>query len=182
MGDEEVFAEDDIAGVEDTEVSQKTGILPGIVIKILKWVVLGLAAVVFIVTVVVITTSIMNQGVQSQSYPAVSPEYEAESEILQWFAVEEIRGRTADDHAVTVMVTVKLGYKLDDKNLQTEIGQRAEQIYEIIRLYFGSKYDDDLKPQDEPGIKQDLIEKINRILSTGKIKEIIFKQFQTIEF
>ncbi len=182
MGDEEVFADDDIAGSDDTEVGQKTGVLPSLIIKILKWVALALAAIVFIVTVVFITMSIMNKGSQAQSYPTVSPEYSAIPEILGWFAVGEIRASTADENSVTAIVDIKLGYDEDNKNLNTEISRRKEQIYEIIRTYFGGKLKVDLKPKDEAGIKQELKDKINLILSTGKIKDVVFIQLQTIEF
>jgi hypothetical protein len=85
MSDEEVFAEEEIAGGDGQELGGKTGLIPAVVLRLLKWVALGLGAVIFIVTIVVVTVGFLNKGPQNVVYPSDSPEYSEVPDILQWY-------------------------------------------------------------------------------------------------
>jgi flagellar FliL protein len=183
MADEEVFEADDVAGgAAEEDSGGKRSFIPQAVLRILRWLALGLAAIIFIVTVVVITVSIMNKGPQAGAYPAPSSEYEGAAEILSWYDIPEIRTRTSDDSSYTVIVDPKLGYKKDDKKIQTELIARREQIIDMMRRYFSEKTAAELAPQYEPEIKADLEQNINRLMQGRGIEDIVFLQFNVIEF
>ncbi len=184
MGDEEVFSEEEVAGgaAAEEEAGGKRRLIPAFVLKILKWVALGLAAIIFIVTVVVITVSLMNKGPQSAAYPSASEEYQGSMEILSWYDIPEIRTRTADENPFTVIIDPKLGYEQENKKVQTELIARREQIIDMMRQYFSSQKAAELTPQYEDQIKAELEEQINRMMSTKGIEDIVFLQFNVVEF
>ncbi|MCF7913658.1 MAG: flagellar basal body-associated FliL family protein [Spirochaetaceae bacterium] len=183
MGDEEVFSEEEVAGgAAEEEAGGSRRLIPAFVLKILKWVALGLAAIIFIVTVVVITVSLMNQGPQSAAYPSASEEYQGSVEILSWYDIPEIRTRTSDENPYTVIVDPKLGYESESKKIQTELIARREQIIDMMRRYFSRRTASELAPQYEDEIKAELEEQINRIMNSKGIEDIVFLQFNVIEF
>ncbi|HKK64387.1 MAG TPA: flagellar basal body-associated FliL family protein [Clostridia bacterium] len=183
MGDEEVFSEEEVAGgAAEEEAGGSRRLIPAFVLKILKWVALGLAAIIFIVTVVVITVSLMNQGPQSAAYPSASEEYQGSVEILSWYDIPEIRTRTSDENPYTVIVDPKLGYESESKKIQSELIARREQIIDMMRRYFSRRTASELTPQYEDEIKAELEEQINRIMDSKGIEDIVFLQFNVIEF
>ncbi len=182
MGDEEIFSEEDVSGGDELEVGKKGGFLPAIVLVILKWVAIALVAVIFIVTIVYFTMKVMNKGTVNQSYPAVSEEYQGKIPVYEWYEIDEIRGRTADIPPATVIVRAKLGYDKDDKDMQTDLIARTEQIYDFMRRYFSTKTSAELTPQTEAEVKMDLKEGINRIMAAGKVREIVFYEYNVFEF
>ncbi|MEW5813900.1 MAG: flagellar basal body-associated FliL family protein [Spirochaetota bacterium] len=183
MSDEEQSFDEGISGEPDVAVGGKVGFLPGIVIKLLKWAAIAVVAIIFIVTVVIITMSIMNKGSKSQSYAAVTPEYQGTAPILDYYTnIEEIRGRTADKNPVTVIVKVSLGYDQGNKAIQGELIQRTPKLKDMIRGFFSSKTAEELGPKNEEALKMALKELLNRVMTTGKIKDVIFSDFNVVEF
>lgn len=180
MGDEEYLNEEEVAGGQES--GERRGILPAMLLKILKWVAIGIAGIIFIVTVVVITVNFMDRGPQAEAYPSASEEYKQSQPILQWYEIPEIRGRTADDTPNTVIVDPKLGYELENKRIQSELIARKEQIIDIMRQYFSRRKASELTPQHESEIKEELKERINGIMSSKGIEQIVFLQFNVIEF
>ena len=89
MSDEEVFAEEEIARGDGQELGGKTGFIPAVVLRLLKWVALGLGAVIFIVTIVVFTVHFLNKGPQNVVYPSDSLEYSEVPDILQWYDLKK---------------------------------------------------------------------------------------------
>jgi flagellar FliL protein len=186
MGDDDQALEEGLAGPEQEITpgeSEGGGILSGMLLKILKYVALGIGAIIFIVTVVIVTMNIVNRGAQPQSYPAASPEYEGTTPILAWYsAIDEIRGRTADDSPHTVIVQVAIGYEKENKAIQTELVARTPKLRDIIRSFFTEKTAAELQPRYEEELKAELRERINRIMTQGKIDEVIFLEFNVVEF
>ena len=182
MGDEEFMAEDQIAGEQEPASGGRLGFIPVIILKILKWVALALAAIMFIVTVVIITVNFLVTGPQTQAYPSASPEYRAVPPILSWYDIPEIRGRTSDENPVTVIVDPKLGYNPDNRNVHPELVSRKEQIHDLMRRYFSQKTAAELAPRHEEQIKRELVESINRIMGSRGIEDIVFTEFNMIEF
>lgn len=171
------------AAGEPVQAAKKVGFLPAIVIQILKWVALALGAIIFIVTVVVITVKIMGVGSPSVTQQPISKEYEGKEPIYDWYSnVGEIRGRTADDVPHTIIVEVRIGYKQGDKAMQAELIARTPQIRDIIRRFFTSKKSDELRPTNEENLKLELRDQINNIMTSGKIQKVIFDTFTVIEF
>lgn len=184
MADEDIYSEEDIEGGGDLEVGgSKGGFFKEILPKVLKWVILVLVAIIFTVTVVVVTLRIMNRGTVAQSYAPVSEAFEAEPEILSWYGIEEVRTRTADQNPQTVIVKMKLGYEKESKDMQTDLIARTEYIYDAVRRYFSMKTAAELTPQSEEQIKEELKEIINRIVSSGtKVQEIVFMDFSVFNY
>ena len=188
MGDDQAFDEgiagdDEIAVGGETGGGERTGFLPAVVIKILKWAALAVAAIIFIVTVVVITMSIMNKGAATGGYPTLSEPYQGAPPVLAWYNnIGEIQGRTADENPTTVIVDVSLGYSEGDKALQAELISRTPRMRDLIRQFFGTKTSKELRPVNEDVIKEELRTKINTILKHGQVQEVIFQNFNVVEF
>ncbi len=183
MSDEEQSFDDGLTAEEDLSVSNKVRFLPAALMKILKWAALAVGAIIFIVTVVIVTMKVLNQGAQPQSYVAVTESYEAKTPMYEWYDnIPEIRGRTADKAPTTVMVKVNIGYDMGDKEVQSELISRTPRLRDLLRNYFTKKTAAELQPEYEEQLKAELKEMINRIMVSGKIREVIFLDFNIVEF
>lgn len=161
----------------------KGGFIPAALIKILKYVALGLAAIIFIVTVVVITVNILDQGPDTGSYPEASPEYTAKTPVYQYYGIDQIRARTTDETPYTVLVNAKLGYEKNNKKIQSELINRKDQIIDLMRRFFSNYEASELEPEDEQQLKNKLKERINSIMSVSNaVKDIVFIEFNVIEY
>jgi flagellar basal body-associated protein FliL len=135
------------------------------------------------VTVVIITMRIMSRGGTSQTVITTSEDYIEKEEQLSWYdAIPEIRTRTSDENATTVIVKVNIGYERENKAVQTELIARTPRIQDQIRRFFAMKTSDELTPANEEELKIELEEMINRIMADGRIKEVIFLDFNIMEF
>jgi len=180
MGDEDDFMGGEPATDQDLEVGRKIGFLPAVAIKILKWAALAIAAVIFVVTVVVITVSIMGRGTKTAGYPVSSPEYQAKQAPQSYYNIGEIRGRTADVNPTTFLISVQLGYEQNNKAIQTELVARTPQLEDLIRSFFASKTSDQLSSDHDAELKQELLTDINNILISGKIESVVFPEFNVV--
>ena len=179
--------EDEGLGLDDggdaPAASSKGGkglLIPGL----LKWVAIGLAAIILIVTVVVITMKVV--GGNSTGTNAAIPmteEYTASKEILDWYtSLGLIQTRTMEANPASVRVDVVLGYKKEDKATSTEITQRTVELKDFLRRYFTQKTADELRPQNEENLKIEIRNAINdTILSSSKIKDVRFMQMDVIQ-
>ncbi len=182
MGDEEVFAEEEIAGGVGQELGDKTGFLPAVVIRLLKWVALGLGAIIFIVSIVVVTVKVLNKGPQNVVFPSASEKYQETPPILQWYGLDQIRARTSDDHPVTVIIDLKLGYEMNNAKVQTDLIARREYLIDAVRTFFSLKKESDLTPDKEESLKEELKEHLNKLVDNKEIQEIVFLEFNVVEF
>jgi flagellar FliL protein len=154
---------------------------PGLA-RILMIVGIGLGAVILIVTVVVITVSIINKQGKPAATIVKSESYQAATPIYQYVGtVGEIRTKTSDKEPSSVAVKIQIGLDLEDKDTPIEINQRMPQIRDYLRNYFTSKTEDDLSPDKEAIVKDDLKENLNRILSKPTIKEILFDELNVVK-
>ena len=155
-------------------------LVPGL----LKWVAIGLAAIIFIVTVVVITMKIVggNNTGTTAAIP-MTEEYTASKEILDWYtSLGLIQTRTMEANPASVRVDVVLGYKKEDKATSTEITQRTVELKDFLRRYFTQKTAEELRPQNEENLKIEIRNAINdSILSSSKIKDVRFMQMDVIQ-
>ncbi len=159
------------------------GTFSKLIIKILTWVAAVIGAILFIVTVVVVTVSYLERGSQSQSFAAVSEEYQGKEKMLTYYSnIEEIRARSNDPDPKTILVEIQLGYDYEKlgESFRTELGKRTPELTDLIRSYFGSKSSAELGPQHEEELKSELKERINAVLRRGKIQKIVILQFQVI--
>jgi flagellar FliL protein len=170
--------------VEMDSSSKKPSGLGALLPNLLKFIAIGLGALIFIVTVAVITFNIMNKGGKSQtvvmdassSYVGKRPEYSMFSSI------PTIRTRTKDATPHVVVVDIVIGYDMNDKNAQTELTSRLYELRDFIRGFFGSKYAEELQPENEPRLKQEILNALNdRILVSSKARIILFSQIDVNE-
>jgi flagellar FliL protein len=176
--EEELEAEEQAAG-------QKTGgFFSGLLIEILKWAGIVIGAIIFIVTVVVVTLRIMDTGSASQTQVPQSEEYRAAPPLLTWYSgVGEVRGQTDDPVRKTFIVDPWLGYEGEDNRLQSELIQRQIQIKEMVALYFSNRSEEELVgPQNREEVKEELRRQINDMLSSGQIETIAFNRYTVVDF
>ena len=172
------------AGMDDaTGGGKKKGGLKAVVPQLLKWVIIGVLAVIFIVTVVIFTLMIRDKNGKQQTAIPVSQEYTEKREIFDWYtSLDQIRTTTADPVPASVIVQVALGYKKDDKTASTEITARTVEIRDFLRRYFSEKTIEDLKPQNEEVLRQQIRDQINDdILSNSRIRDVRFTTKDVVE-
>ena len=165
--------------------SESQGFISGVLLQALKWIALILGVVIFIVTVVIITINQFDRGLRlGQQRTPISEEYTAQPPILDWYSsLGEIRGSTADETNRTFLVVPHIGYDTGDRATQSELVARNIQIKEIIAFYFGSRVAAQLTGvENRQRVKSDLTRQINRIMSSGKIRDVAFDQYQVFEF
>ena len=185
MADDMFDADDDVVGAEETQPGQKrVGFFSGMLIQVLKWVGIILGAIIFIVTVVVVTVNFLNRGGTSQTRIPTSEQYRAEAPIYEWFQqVGELRGSTADRVRTTYIVEPFLGYDADNDQLTTELIRRRIQLIGIFNDYFSGRTSDELEgPANRARVRQELQDQINRILRSGQIRDIVFGSYQFLPF
>ncbi|MBP3365983.1 MAG: flagellar basal body-associated FliL family protein [Treponema sp.] len=157
--------------------SGKKGGLKNAFPQLLKFILIGVAAVIFIVTIVVVTTIILNKGGKTPSAAIpVSEEYTVKRESYDWYtSLDQIRTSTSDPVPASVTVTIALGYKKDDKTASTEITERRIEIIDFLRRFFSEQTVEDLRPQNEEVLRQQIRDQINDdILSNSRIRDVRF--------
>ena len=182
---DEIFDKDDQIAEGVVEPQKGLGYLSGIIIQILKWLGIILGVVIFVVTIVIITLNIVDRrsGITQTRIPNVE-DYTAQPPILQWYSeINEIRGSTADAERRTFIVEPHIGYDLEDRLVQTEINARKIQLREIIAFYFSAQVATELEGvENRQRVKADLTREINRIMRSGKIRDVAFDRYQVVEF
>jgi flagellar protein FliL len=179
MADEESFLDEDVSVGQDPDVGQKVGFLPALVLKVLKWAAIAVIAVIFIVTVVWITMNVINRGRPSGSVPVVSEQYSAAPPILSYYEnFDDIRTRTADEVPYTVVAKIALGYEEGSKGIQNELVSRTKLLQHILRSYFSSKTAKELR--NERVVLEELIEQVNAVMTSGKIKQVLLLDYNLI--
>ncbi len=181
MADEDEINLDDNAGSS----SEKKGGLGGIFPSLLKWIIIGLAAIIVIVVVVVITVKITGKNSTAVTAIPSSEEYvSGQREIYDWYtSLGIIQTTTADDPPATVRVDVALAYKKDDKAASAEISARLVELKAFLRRYFSSKTAAELRnPNNEDALENEIKNGINdKILSSSRIRDVVFQQKDVIQ-
>jgi flagellar FliL protein len=147
---------------------------------IFKFVAIGLGALIFIVTVSVITYNIMNRGGRSQTVVGdPSSPYEGRRPIFSHYTgIGTITVRTRDVVPSTVTVEVIIGYDLNDQAASMEFINRQHALRDFMRRYFSSKTAAELAPEREEQLKREIREQLNtRFLDTARAREILFTRF-----
>jgi flagellar FliL protein len=186
MADEEKLpdspdADEEVAEEGGKGKKKKKG-APIPIMGILKWVAIVFAAIVLIVTVVIITMKIMGGNSPAQTVIPLSMEYTTKREQLSWYtSVGQIRTKTSDVLPASVMVDCVLGYKKDDKLTSTELTSRQVELKDFLRRYFSGKTIEDLAPRNEEKLRIEIRNSINDdILTTSKIRDVKFLTLDVI--
>jgi len=185
MSDEDVGnALEDMAddGFKEVSESKASKGLSKTIAKLLTYIVGGIIGIILVVTIVVITVKFLDRGDRAQTFKEFSEEYQGKTPPYIYFGmIDQIRTRTADKAPHSVSVKVEIGYNDGDEKLATELTARNPQLTDLVRTYFGSKTAEELL-SDEQAIKDELKERINAVLTNGRVESIIFPEFQVFEF
>lgn len=166
----------DLGSSSDSGSSKGKGGFKSLIPQLFKWLIIGVVAVILVVTIVIITLSIREKNGKTQTSIPVAQEFTEKREIFDWYtSLEQIRTTTADPIPASVIIQIALGYKKDDKAASTEITQRTVEIRDFLRRYFSEKTEEDLRPQNEELLRQQIRDQINDdILSNSKIRDVRF--------
>ena len=180
MSDNDDFFDGD-APHEEGPAKKKSGGLGSILPNILKFVAIGLGAMVFIVTVCVITFNIMNKGGKSQTVISDpnSPYLGKRLDYGYYDSIGSMTVRTRDfPVSSTVSVTMIIGYEATDQAASQELATRRFELRDFIRRFFASKTAADLAPDKEEALKTEIREILNtRFLESRGARVILFDRF-----
>ncbi len=179
---EDMDADDEMG--ENEGAQKKSGGLKGIFPGMLKWILIALAAVIFVVTVVVITVKIATKGGSGKTDNfVVGQEWSTKRDVYDWYtSLDQINTNTDEEHPSSVRVQVALGYKKDDKAAATEITARRIEITDFLRRFFSEQTANDLKPQNEEELRLNIRDQINdEILSDTSIKDVRFTALDVVQ-
>jgi flagellar FliL protein len=173
--------DDGDVGAVDT-APKKTSGLAALLPKLLKFAALSLAALIFIITVTVITYNILNKGGKSQTIiPETSPYIGTRPQYSMFTAIGIIRTSTKDPVPYSVVVDMVIGYDENDNAAATEFTSRLYELRDFVRNFFRTKVASDLQPENEARLKQEIIEGLNtRLLNTAKARIILFNQLDVM--
>jgi len=150
---------------------------------ILKFAAIGIGALIFIVTVSVITYNIMNKGGKSQtviSDPS-SPYVGKRPEYAYYDQIGSMTVKTRDPVGYNVSVDMIIGYNLNDSDANTELISRKYELRDFMRRYFSGKYAAELAPEREEELKRDIREQLNtRFLDTARAQIILFDKLDVM--
>ncbi|MDR2842506.1 MAG: flagellar basal body-associated FliL family protein [Spirochaetaceae bacterium] len=179
MADDQDVSLDEEGGEEGgAEGKKKKGGGNSLLPTLLKFVAIGLGAVVLIVTVAVITYNMLSSGgksatviPQTESYVAVKPEYST------FTLLDTVSTRTRDPTPYNVAVKMYIQYDQNDTASQTELTSRQWELRDFVRRYFAGKYAADLVPDNEIRIKNEIKELLNTtMLERARVRNILFDQ------
>ena len=178
------MADEDEINLDDngSSSSEKKSGLGGVFSSLLKWIIIGLSAIIVIVVVVVITVKITGKNSTAVTAIPASEEYvSGQREIYDWYtSLGIIQTTTSDDPPAT---DVALAYKKDDKAASAEITARLVELKAFLRRYFSSKTAAELRnPNNEDALENEIKNGINdKILSSSRIRDVVFQQKDVIQ-
>ena len=164
------------------DAPKKASGLAALLPNLLKFVAIGLGALVFIVTVSVITYNILNKSGKSQTViPSNSPFVGSRPQYQMFNSIGVIRTSTKDPMPYSVVVDMVIGYDLNDNTAASELIGRLYELQDFVRVFFKSKMADELKPENEPRLKQEILETLNtKILNSSRARIILFRQLDVM--
>jgi flagellar FliL protein len=163
---------------------KKKGGLGTLLPTLLKFAAIGIGALLFIVTVSVITYNIMNDGGKTQTNVAdPSSPYLGKRPIFAWYTdIGTVTTRTRDDQSYSVSVIMNIGYDQTDTVAYSELSNRKIQLQDFVRRYFASKLAEELTPENEEKLKMEIKEQLNmRYLENARVRDIAFTRFDVME-
>jgi flagellar FliL protein len=172
----------DAAGLDSSP--KKSSGLGALLPNILKFVAIGLGAVIFIVTVAVITVRVISGGgkAQTATVDPSSPYIGKRPEYAVFTLIGPVTTRTKDTANYSVTVDIIIQYDLNDSAAQTELISRQYELRDFVRNYFSRKYAADLLPEREEQLKKDIRETLNtRFLDTARARNILFNKLDVLE-
>jgi flagellar FliL protein len=181
------MADSDDLDLDDGDVSDSGGAskkrgggLGNLLPTILKFVAIGIGAMIFIVTVSVITFQVMQSGGKSQTeiFDPNSPYLPGRQQLSYFDTIGSITTRTRDfPVSSTVNVEVIIGYDFGDQTASQELTSRRFELRDFLRRYFAGKTAAELVPEREEELKKEIREMLNtRLLDTARARNIFFNR------
>jgi len=178
--DEDGAAESDGGG----QAKKKSGGLGNLLPMILKFVAIGLGALVFIVTVSVITYNIMNKGGNNQTVISDpnSPYVGKRPEYGYYDSIGSITVKTGDfPVSSTVTVDMIIGYEVGNQAASLELSSRRFELRDFLRVYFSKKTAAELAPERDEALKAEIREMLNtRFLDSRGARVILFNKLDVM--
>jgi len=180
----------DDVGLEEEDAPEgpakkkKGGVLGTLIPTILKFAAIGIGALIFIVTVSIITYNIMNKGGKTQTVVTdPSSPYIGKRPIYSTYTgIGTVTTKTRDAASHSVTVVMYLEYDLDDPIAFAELTGRQHALQDFTRNYFAGKYASELRPENEAKLKRDIQEILNqRFLDGGKVRGVLFNRLDIME-
>jgi len=165
----------------DAGQKKKKGGLGALLPTLLKFAAIGIGALLFIVTVSVITYNIMNDGGKTQTNVTdPSSPYIGIRPIFAWYTdIGTVTTRTRDENSVSVVMNI--GYDLTDTTAYSELSGRKVELQDFVRRYFANKSAEDLLPENEEKLKKEIQEQLNmRYLQNARVRDIAFTKFDVM--
>jgi flagellar FliL protein len=163
---------------------KKTSGLRALLPNLLKFAAIGLGSLLLIVTVVVITVNKLNTGGRSQTSGVAAetdPYVGRRPQYASFTSIGQVRTRTSDPTPYAVVVEMVLQYDQNDKNAQTELTGRLNELRDFVRSFFNSKTARELQPDNEARVKQEIQDVLNtRILDSSKVRQVLFTQLDVM--
>jgi flagellar FliL protein len=176
------FNEEEGAVEESTTKKKKGAGLAKLLPTILKIVAFGLGAIVLIVTIAIAVFRVMdNRGRSQTAIPEESAYIAKLPQYSMFTAIGQVSANTKDAVPAAVVVDMVIAYDLNNNNASTEFTARLYQLRDFVRNYFSSKYEEELKPEHETRLKQEILDILNtRILDGAKARAILFVKFDVM--
>ncbi len=152
------------------------------ILRLLMWIGIALGAVIFVVTVVIVTVNIVNKQGKPMTQVALGESYQRASPEYEYFTtIGEIRTRTIDNEPSSIVVKINLGFEKGDKDTPAMLTARIHQMRDRLRNYFSAKTADYLAPKNEQRLKEEIREELNNMLNKPSIKEVLFEKLDVIK-
>jgi flagellar FliL protein len=182
MSDQEILEENE-GGGEESEKKKKGSGLANLLPTLLKFVGIGLGAVILIITVSLITYNLLSKGGKQQtsippteSYLGTKPQYQMYRQL------GTVTTKTKDPVPYTVRVDMIIGYDMNDNVAGAEFTARQDAIRDFLRRYFLGKTAAQLRPENEEQVKFEIRDQINtQIMDKARIRVIYFNSFDVME-
>jgi flagellar basal body-associated protein FliL len=95
--------------------------------------------------------------------------------------IGQVRTTTRDISPYVVVVDMVIGYDENDNAAATELTTRLFELQDFVKVFFKSKLAEELEPENEPRLKQEIMEQLNtRLLNVARVRTILFNQLDVM--
>ncbi len=179
--EEEIELDEDIGEEVDEGKPSRRPVLSDKLAKLLVYVAVAIVGLLVSITVSIVVFNVYS-GQKIESTPPL-PDYTIIPAPYDYFdLIPQIRGVTRDQPSQSIVVKVNLGYTSGDTQLHSELTARTSQLTDVLRNYFSTKTAVELAPEREYAVKEEIKNLVNRMLSQGKVQDVIFPEFQVYAF
>ncbi len=151
-------------------------------IKVLVIVAALIAAVLFMVAISWITVKAVTRDLTGSVLMDLNAlQYNPPGNYVYVEPAIQVRGRTSDRVPRSFMITTVFGVLPGDERTSAELARRNSQLRDLLRQFFSSRKVEELTPEREAELKLELRGQVNRILSQGRVSDVLFTEF-IVEF